>query len=78
MSRGAYAHLRYLQREGATLGGERGRHYSARENEADGASFLDRGSDDPHQFRLIVAPEEGAELGDLRAFTRRLMSRDGA
>jgi type IV secretory pathway VirD2 relaxase len=28
---------------------------------------------DRHQFRFIVAPEDGAELSDLRAFTRELM-----
>ena len=73
-SKAAYAHLRYLQRDGVTLDGERGRLYAARENEADGSRFLDRGQDDRHQFRLIVAPEDGPELGDLRDFTRRLMA----
>jgi type IV secretory pathway VirD2 relaxase len=72
-SKAAYAHLRYLQRDGVTLDGERGRLYSASLDEADGSKFLDRGQDDRHQFRLIVAPEDAAELGDLRDFTRRLM-----
>jgi type IV secretory pathway VirD2 relaxase len=73
-SKAAYAHLRYLQREGVTVDGERGRLYSSIEDEADGSKFLDRGQDDRHQFRLIVAPEDGAELGDLHASTRRLMA----
>jgi len=73
-SKAAYAHLRYLQREGVTLGGERGRLYSSWQDDADGSRFLDRGQDDRHQFRLIVAPEDGAELGDLRGFTRQLMA----
>jgi len=73
-SKAAYAHLRYLQRDGVTLDGERGGLYAARENEVDGSRFLDRGQDDRHQFRLIVAPEDGPELGDLRDFTRRLMA----
>lgn len=72
-SRAAYAHLRYLQRDGATLDGERGRLYSANLDRADGSAFLGRGQDDRHQFRLIVAPEDGTELGDLRDFTRQLM-----
>ncbi|HXP72913.1 MAG TPA: DUF3363 domain-containing protein [Stellaceae bacterium] len=72
-SKAAYAHLRYLQREGVTLDGERGRLYSSFRDDVDGTQFLDRGQDDRHQFRLIVAPEDGAELGDLRAFTRQLM-----
>lgn len=73
-SRAAHAHLRYVQREGVTLDGERGKLYSRWENEADGSRFLDRCQEDRHQFRLIVAPEDGAELADLRGFTRGLMA----
>ena len=72
-SKAAHAHIRYLQRDGMTLDGERGRLYSANLDQADGSAFLDRGRDDRHQFRLIVAPEDGAELGNLRPFTRQLM-----
>lgn len=72
-SQAAYAHLRYLQRDGTTLDGERGELYSADLDRADGQAFLGRGQDDQHQFRLIVAPEDGVELGDLRDFTRQLM-----
>ena len=72
-SKAAHAHIRYLQRDGMTLDGERGRLYSANLDRADGSAFLDRGRDDRHQFRLIVAPEDGAELGNLRPFTRQLM-----
>jgi len=73
-SKAVHAHLRYLQREGVTLDGERGQLYSALEDQADGSQFLDRGKGDRHQFRLIVAPEDGAELGDLRDFARSLMA----
>jgi len=67
------AHLRYLERDGVTSNGEKGRAYSADENEADGRSFVARGREDRHQFRLIVAPEDSVEMGDLRGFTRDLM-----
>jgi type IV secretory pathway VirD2 relaxase len=70
----AAAHLRYIQRDGTSRDGERGRLYSATQDRADGDAFLDRGKDDRHQFRFIVSPEEGAELGDLSGFTRDLMS----
>ncbi len=73
------AHLRYLERDGVTRDGEKGRVYSADENEADGRAFVARGRDDRHQFRLIVAPEDSVEMGDLRGFTRdliRQMERD--
>ncbi len=72
-SRAAAVHLRYLQRDGVTREGSPGQLYSATADRADGRAFLDRSEGDPRQFRLIVAAEDGAELSDLRAFTRDLM-----
>jgi type IV secretory pathway VirD2 relaxase len=73
MSRAVDAHLRYLERDGVTRDGERGKAYSAFENEADGKTFVERGREDRHQFRFIVAPEDATEMADLRGFTRDLM-----
>jgi type IV secretory pathway VirD2 relaxase len=73
MSRAVDAHLRYLERDGVTRDGERGKAYSAFENEADGKAFVERGREDRHQFRFIVAPEDATEMADLRGFTRDLM-----
>jgi type IV secretory pathway VirD2 relaxase len=73
MSRAVDAHLRYLERDGVTRDGERGKAYSAFENEADGQAFVERGREDRHQFRFIVAPEDAGEMADLRGFTRDLM-----
>jgi type IV secretory pathway VirD2 relaxase len=73
-ARGAVAHLRYLQRDGTTREGERGTLYSAESDAADGKAFLERGSEDRHQFRFIVAPEDGAEYQDLKPLIRRLMT----
>lgn len=67
------AHLRYLQRDGVTPDRQKGRCYSAFEDEADGKAFLERSREDRHQFCFIVAPEDGRELGDLRGFTREHM-----
>ncbi|WP_376704044.1 DUF3363 domain-containing protein [Mesorhizobium sp. ISC25] len=72
-SKAVDAHLRYLQRDGVTRDGEKGRVYSAVEDEADGKAFVERGRGDRHQFRFIVAPEDAAEMEDLRSFTRDLM-----
>jgi type IV secretory pathway VirD2 relaxase len=72
-SKAADAHLRYLERDGVTPDGEKGRAYSALENEVDGRAFIERGREDRHQFRLIVAPEDADRMGDLRGFTRGLM-----
>lgn len=68
------AHLRYIQRDGTSRDGERGQLYSATEDCADGAAFVERGADDRHQFRFIVSPEDGADLSDLTAYTRDLMA----
>jgi type IV secretory pathway VirD2 relaxase len=72
-SKAADAHLRYLERDGVTRDGEKGRAYSSIDNEADGRAFIERGREDRHQFRFIVAPEDAAEMEDLRSFTRDLM-----
>lgn len=70
----AAAHLRYLQRDGTTREGERGALYGADVDRADGKAFLERGQGDRHQFRFIVAAEDGAEYEDLKPLVRRLMS----
>lgn len=72
---GAVAHLRYLQRDGTTREGERGTLYGRESDAADGKQFLERGSGDRHQFRFIVAPEDGAEYADLKPLIRRWMDR---
>jgi len=71
--RGADAHVRYLQRDGTTRDGERGRLYGAETDQADGKAFTEHGRGDRHQFRFIVGPEDGEKLSDLRAFTRDVM-----
>jgi type IV secretory pathway VirD2 relaxase len=70
----AAAHLRYIQRDGTSRDGQRGQLYSATEDRADGSAFLERGQEDRHQFRFIISPEDGADLSDLTAYTRDLMS----
>ena len=72
-SRAGYAHLRYLQRDGVDREGEPGRLYGRALDQPGGPAFLDRSTDDRHQFRLIVAPEDSIALGDLKGFTRELM-----
>ena len=67
------AHLRYLERDGVNRDGQRGKAYSAVEDDADGKAFVERGREDRHQFRFIVAPEDSNEMADLRSFTRDLM-----
>lgn len=73
-SDGARAHLRYIQRDGVTREGASGELYGADKDRVDGKAFLDRATGDRHQFRFIVAPEDGIEYEDLRPLTRRLMA----
>ena len=70
----AGAHLRYLQRDGTTRDGERGRLYGSERDQQDGRAFVERGEGDRHSFRMIVAPEDGERLSDLRGFTRDVMA----
>lgn len=72
---GAVAHLRYIQRDGVTRAGTPGELYGRDETGIDGPAFIGRGSGDRHQFRFIVAAEDGAEYDDLKPLTRRLMAR---
>ncbi|WP_050406564.1 relaxase/mobilization nuclease RlxS [Bradyrhizobium embrapense] len=67
------AHLRYVQRDGVTREGEPGELYDANGDRADGKAFTERSAGDRHQFRFIVAPEDSAELSDLKPFIRDLM-----
>lgn len=69
------AHVNYIQRDGVNRDGVGGELYSSEEARIDAGSFLDRSSEDRHQFRLIVSPEDGDKLSDLKAYTREFMSR---
>jgi len=48
--------------------------FGATEERADAMAFARSGVDDRHHFRFIVAPEDAAEMTDLKAFTRDLVS----
>jgi len=71
----ARTHLRYLERAGVSRDGEPGRAYGPHTEVADTAEFIAAGDGDRHQFRVILAPEDATELGDLRGYTRGLMGR---
>jgi len=68
-------YLRYIQRDGVSRDGEAGRLYSTDLDTVDREAFQNRIQHDRHQFRLIVSPEDGQEIGDLRSYTRDLMAR---
>jgi type IV secretory pathway VirD2 relaxase len=70
----ARLHLRYIQRDGVTREGMPGELYDANQDRADGKAFIARAEGDRHQFRFIVAAEDGVEYEDLKPLTRRLMA----
>lgn len=67
-------HLDYIQRDSAAREGDKGSLFGRDDIFADADDFHERGKDDRHQFRIIVSPEDGKEIGDLNVFTRNLMS----
>jgi type IV secretory pathway VirD2 relaxase len=70
----AMAHLSYIQRDGVTREGTRGVMYDKEQDAVDRQTFIDRADGDRHQFRFIVAPENGDQYEDLKPLTRRLMA----
>jgi type IV secretory pathway VirD2 relaxase len=67
------AHLRYLQRDGVDRLGEPGKLYGPELDEVDGGAFTESCDGDRHQFRIIVSPDDGDRLADLKPFVRDLM-----
>jgi type IV secretory pathway VirD2 relaxase len=66
------AHIAYLKREGVTRDGSHARMFDADSDRADEQGFAERCKDDRHHFRIIVSPEDAADLTDLREYTRDL------
>lgn len=73
-ARSVAMHLRYIVRDGVSRDGGPSHAYGPTTDMADVKAFEELGRNDRHQFRMIVAPEDGLELHDLRGFTRALMN----
>lgn len=63
-------HLDYIGRNSATMKNERGENekgilYGPDENIGDADAFTQRGSEDRHQFRIIVSPEDSRDMSNL-------------
>ena len=67
------AHIAYLKREGVTRDGSPARMFDATSDGVDDRAFTDLCKDDRHHFRIIVSPEDAADLTDLREYTRDLV-----
>ena len=67
-------HITYLEREGVTRDGHDAAMFDAKRDDADVQGFATRCAGDRHHFRFMVSPEDAAQMEDLKAFTRELMS----
>ena len=74
-ARSLMRHALYLQREGAGREGDRVEAFDRELDHADGAGFVERARGDRRHYRTVIAPERGAEIGDLKAYARELMQR---
>ncbi len=71
---GLMRHALYVERDGAGREGDPVQVFDREQDRADGASFVERCDGDRHHFRVIISPEHGAEIDDLKAYTRNLVS----
>ena len=71
----ACAHTGYLARDSASKNGERGTFFDAQQDKVDGRSVTREWEEDRHHFRLILSPEKGHEIADMRAYVRDVMQR---
>ncbi len=78
-----HAHLRpaairenldYIERDGVQPDGSPGRLEAARQDEIDAESFARRIEPDRYHFKIIVSPEDGAQIGDLKSYSREFMA----
>lgn len=67
-------HLDYLRREGAGRDGARAGLFDRDTDTASARSFRDLSRGDPHQYRILVAPDDSGRMEDLSGFTRKLMN----
>ncbi len=66
--------LDYIERDGVQPDGSPGRLEAAEQEEIDAETFARRIGPDRHHFKIIVSPEDGAQIGDLKSYTRELMA----
>jgi type IV secretory pathway VirD2 relaxase len=66
--------LDYIERDGVQPDGSPGRLEAAEQEDIDSESFSRRIESDRHHFKIIVSPEDGAQVGDLKSYARELMA----
>ena len=66
--------LDYIERDGVQPNGSAGHLEAGDRERIDAESFARRIEGDRHHFKIIVSPEDGAQIVDLKAYTRELMA----
>ena len=66
--------LDYIERDGVQPDGSPGHLEAGDREQIDAESFAHRIEGDRHHFKIIVSPEDGTQIGDLKAYTRELMA----
>jgi len=72
------AHVVYLGRQGAGVEGERAEFFNRETDSLDARAAVQDWRGDRHHFRLIVSPENGERILDLKDYVRDVMGRVGA
>ena len=72
------AHVVYLGRQGAGVEGQRAEFFDREIDSLDARAAVQAWGGDRHHFRLIVSPENGEQIRDLRGYVRDVMGRVGA
>ncbi len=72
---GLMRHALYVERDGAGRDGDQVQIFDRDLDRADGRAFVERCEHDRRHFRVIISPEHGGELADLKAYTRQLVER---
>jgi len=66
-------HALYVERDGAGREGDPVQVFDRELDRADGAAFVERCENDRHHFRVIISPEHGGQIDDLKGYTRDLV-----
>jgi len=72
------AHVVYLGRQGAGVEGEPAEFFDRETDGPDARAAVREWSPDRHHFRLIISPENGERIRDLKDYVRDVMGRVGA
>jgi type IV secretory pathway VirD2 relaxase len=67
-------HFAYVARDEVDHDGGPGQLYGATTDDVDRRAFAERSANDRHQFRFMISPEDAAQIGDLKTFTREFMA----